>query len=124
MAPKTDHPFEVGQTVIVTHAHRGKPERQTVRKVGRTLVHVSTGYGDETASYFLKSGIRNDNYGYSRVFTEGQWADRNDRITLRGELADLGWRGTPEMVNVDGGMHRLTPDQLRRIIAVLKEITE
>lgn len=112
--PETpDHPFTVGQTVVIHRwaNQRAKPERQVVRKVGRTLVHVSTGFADETASYRLDTRMRNDGYGHSGVYTEPEWEERSAKDYLRTELIKIGWiapLGT-------------SSSKLRRILDILKE---
>lgn len=93
-----------------------EPKTVTVAKVGTKLVHIlrypkHPDGGTET--YRIDTGIRNDNYGHSRLETPEHYADRHERGRLEKALFELG---------IDTARARPTTDQLRALLAVAKDV--
>lgn len=85
----------------------------TVAKVGRTLLHVTYGFGRHPVAFRLDTGVINDDYGRCRVRTPEQAAEAKRRRDVQVRLREAGLTVRHE--------HRLATDTLVALAAVLDQ---
>lgn len=109
--------FEVGQQVVVTRNGRLSPTRGKVRAVGRTLVQVEVeGVPGRWKPYRIETGVANDTYGHSRIYTLEEY----DQACLRREVVQrLAARG----LRFDYGaqLSRVSTETLNKIADLIEK---
>lgn len=86
--------------------------RVTVKKVGRTLVHVAD-YGHLRA-FRMETGFENSDPATDRLYTEEQWQDALRRHSLVQRLQRAG-------VSLGGAANRASTGALERIVEILNQ---
>lgn len=120
-APAKPEPkFAVGQRVTITRAYgRSGNDQAFVVQVGRKYVYTAS-YPNSTSTrkFNIETG-QEDLGGYSggTIFTEQEWADRDEKNALTTRMRELGL----EYRWGSGTNRKLTNDHLRRIVAILEE---
>jgi hypothetical protein len=102
--------YHVGQTVWIA-TNRGRHEG-VVEKVGRTLVHVRSGWSLD--AYRQDTGAINDSYGHSHIWTADELAERDRRAAANKALRDRG-------IWFDYRTRQLSTETLEKFIALVDE---
>jgi hypothetical protein len=82
---------KVGDILVLTHNTKPGGTEVPVIKVGRKLLTVQESPGPYgTGVYRIESGVRNDDYRYTRVETREAYAARQEKIALWERLRAAG----------------------------------
>jgi hypothetical protein len=90
---------KAGDELLLLARYGGRREKEqqpnvvTVHKVGRTLVHVLRVESKPelgTEAYRIEDGLKNDNYGHTRLTTRAAYEESKKRAALFASLKEHG----------------------------------